>query len=861
LLLLASMPLLAQTRLTPGQLGIRNVEAGVAANLYSGNDGFYVDVPADATRLVVTLTSVPANAVLDLYVRYGEDVRLSAAGTVLADFSSEGPGGEERIEITPASAPALQPGRYYIAVRAGPENGSAVAFVSVSIDTLILTDVVEIVRSDFAAGEDNWQRNYPAPDPDVPGFTLGHPGSLLRTTRDDVGERSRFLEIKSEGEDYFVVGRQFLGNLALLGSDIRIEFDLRYRPPQSFANQDIEIKILSRFTAYRWSTGRPQRDFQHYSVPLHPTAWQRISGTDSFEQVLENVLRIEIRANYGQIGGRTGLDNFTLYGRALPPDAPLRTNFDATQGGWTRNFADAPFLTPRAFGVTSGDQETTTRIVATDGVSGGYLQITDDDDDESQDFMVAPPEYLGDLSGLGPDAAIEFYRRHASTLGAGRPAEIRLIGFGAAYRFLGEAPRREWTHYRAPFDPAMWTLIDGNRSFQQVLRAVQRIEVSVDDVEGPEITGLDSFQLTGSATEAPQLSVSPDSVSFVAVLGGDAPDAQIVEITSDGADTLWTAQVIGGSDWIVLTPADGAAPGAIVISADTSGLGRGTFNDTVEIAWSGAPAPIEIDVRLTVIHPTTPRISSGGVVNSATFTPNSQPGGELAGGMFINIFGERFSSTTMQAGAVPFPTSLGGTSASMGGFPMPLVYVSPTQLVGVTPQALTQVAAVAQSAPQTTADVVISMNGDPSPVEQVRLKPVQPLIFTQNQAGTGLGAIQNNLAGGQVELNTFDTPAEPGQVITIYATGLGATETFVPDGSAATGTNRITGDPRVTIGGITDEPLFAGLSPNSPHLYQVNATVPGNSPTGCSVTLRISVDGVTSNEVTLAVTSDGSPCR
>jgi uncharacterized protein (TIGR03437 family) len=98
-------------------------------------------------------------------------------------------------------------------------------------------------------------------------------------------------------------------------------------------------------------------------------------------------------------------------------------------------------------------------------------------------------------------------------------------------------------------------------------------------------------------------------------------------------------------------------------------------------------------------------------------------------------------------------------------------------------------------------------------------------------------------------------------VVTIYATGLGPTETPVPDGSAATGANPITGDPRVTIGGITDEPLFAGLSPNSPHLYQVNATVPENSPIGCSVTLRISVDGVTSNEVNLAVTSDGSPCR
>jgi uncharacterized protein (TIGR03437 family) len=324
---------------------------------------------------------------------------------------------------------------------------------------------------------------------------------------------------------------------------------------------------------------------------------------------------------------------------------------------------------------------------------------------------------------------------------------------------------------------------------------------------------------------------------------------------------LWTARVVGGSTWVVLDLSDGATPGALVVRANPAGLGRGVFTDTVEIAWANAPAPLEIDVRLTVIHATTPRISSGGVVNSATFATNSMPGGELTGGMFVNIFGERFAGSTVQAGVVPFPTSLGGTSATMGGLPMPLVYVFSTQIVGVTPQALTQVTGVAQSAPQATADVILVANGDSSPIETVRLKAVQPLIFTQNQAGTGLGAIQNVLAGGQVELNTFDTPARPGQVITIYATGLGPTEMPVPDGFAATGANRITGEPQVTIGGFTEEPSFAGLSPNSPHLYQVNATVPQDSPTGCSVTLRLSVDGVASNEVTLAVTSDGSPCR
>jgi uncharacterized protein (TIGR03437 family) len=124
-----------------------------------------------------------------------------------------------------------------------------------------------------------------------------------------------------------------------------------------------------------------------------------------------------------------------------------------------------------------------------------------------------------------------------------------------------------------------------------------------------------------------------------------------------------------------------------------------------------------------------------------------------------------------------------------------------------------------------------------------------------------LGAIQNVLTDGQVELNTFDTPARPGQTITIYATGLGPTEFPVPDGFPATGVNRVTGQARVTISGLTEVPPFAGLSPNSPHLYQVNATIPENSAFGCSVPVRVSVDGVASNEVAVAVTADGTPCR
>ena len=141
--------------------------------------------------------------------------------------------------------------------------------------------------------------------------------------------------------------------------------------------------------------------------------------------------------------------------------------------------------------------------------------------------------------------------------------------------------------------------------------------------------------------------------------------------------------------------------------AAISGPSKGTPRPT---AWPGAAEPLVITVTLTIINPTTPLISAGGVVNNATFTPNLEPGGELTGGMYVAIFGQRLAVRTEQVSSVPFPTSLGGASVTMGGLPAPLVFVSATQIVCVVPQALTSSAAaagVAQGAPPSTAPVVV----------------------------------------------------------------------------------------------------------------------------------------------------------
>jgi len=94
---------------------------------------------------------------------------------------------------------------------------------------------------------------------------------------------------------------------------------------------------------------------------------------------------------------------------------------------------------------------------------------------------------------------------------------------------------------------------------------------------------------------------------------------------------------------------------------------------------------------------------------------------------------------------------------------------------------------------------------------------------------------------------TGASPAKPGDIVALYATGFGdTTATFVP-GQLATGTASLTNPVTITLGTTTlpaSNLLYAGLSPGSINgLYQFNVQIPSTAPTG-EVPVTISVGGV-----------------
>ena len=125
-----------------------------------------------------------------------------------------------------------------------------------------------------------------------------------------------------------------------------------------------------------------------------------------------------------------------------------------------------------------------------------------------------------------------------------------------------------------------------------------------------------------------------------------------------------------------------------------------------------------------------------------------------------------------------------------------------------------------------TATIVATVNGTLSNSVQVPLAATAPGIFSVPPNGISGGAMRH-LDGTLVSATA---PASRNEFISVYLTGLGATNPAVGDGAAAPGAEplaRITGPVAVYVGGqpVTNV-QFAGLAPTFAGLYQLNIQIP-----------------------------------
>jgi uncharacterized protein (TIGR03437 family) len=259
-------------------------------------------------------------------------------------------------------------------------------------------------------------------------------------------------------------------------------------------------------------------------------------------------------------------------------------------------------------------------------------------------------------------------------------------------------------------------------------------------------------------------------------------------------------------------------------------------------------------IASAVVFAQTPTISSGGVLNGASFVQGQQ----ISVGSLVSIFGTNLASATAQADTIPLSNQLGGVTVQFASgqttLPAPLLFVSGTQINAQVPWEL-----VPGNTTQNV-NVTVTMNNVTSAPVPVTVGPFSPAIFTAGPPN--FYAIAQNVDGtlaqpaGSIPALTTH-PVKLGDAIVIYATGLGAVDNPPADGGIPQGglVHTLT-PPVVTVGGMTAQVFFSGLSPQFIGVNQVNIFIPQNAPTGDAVPLQIQMGGITSPaNVTIAVSS------
>ena len=314
------------------------------------------------------------------------------------------------------------------------------------------------------------------------------------------------------------------------------------------------------------------------------------------------------------------------------------------------------------------------------------------------------------------------------------------------------------------------------------------------------------------APAAPSLAVFPKTLAFNYTVEASLPAAQSVSITNTGGGSLsWTASA--SANWIGVSPPSGTAPATLSISVNPAGLSPGTYGANVQIAATGATgSPTAVTVTLVVqASPSAPTITA--VVNAASFQAGT------SSGTWIAIFGTNLASTTgnWSSGDIvngKLPTLLDGVSATVDGKPAAVCFVSPGQINVQVPDDSTLGSVPVQvTAPLGTTTATAQM------------QPFSPGLFTFDGKYLAAQHADYSYVGKPGLISGVTTiPAQPGEVIVLWGTGLGPSNPATPAGQLVTQATPLANQVTVSIGGVQVNARWAGIS--GAGLWQINVQVP-----------------------------------
>ncbi len=312
-----------------------------------------------------------------------------------------------------------------------------------------------------------------------------------------------------------------------------------------------------------------------------------------------------------------------------------------------------------------------------------------------------------------------------------------------------------------------------------------------------------------------------------------------------GALSVFSGNIIGHQSLNSQVEYAGAADYTYYDGYTLNGDGSSTDNLFGQQYWSssdgsirigygnsaGQGFPLSINVALQ-----SPALNSGpgvylspnGMVNAATSAPFT---GHLAPGEYLTLYGSNLAPSPASAPKLPLPTTLNKVEVMINGVAAPLNYVSPTQISVVVPFVITQ----------SVAQIQVINNGTPSNTVTQFVGSSSAGVFTYDPSG-GIGNADALDITNHYSVIGPSNPAQIGDTVAVYLSGLGAVTGSTQAGSAGPSTSPYanTVNPSAVY---LDDPAgnlnqasvyFSGLAPGYAGLYQVNFGVPTGVASGTS---------------------------
>ncbi|MBI1354375.1 MAG: hypothetical protein GC160_08515 [Acidobacteria bacterium] len=234
--------------------------------------------------------------------------------------------------------------------------------------------------------------------------------------------------------------------------------------------------------------------------------------------------------------------------------------------------------------------------------------------------------------------------------------------------------------------------------------------------------------------------------------------------------------------------------------------------------WARALSPVLLWVVGSTLGAAAPVLFDGGVVNSADYSAAVAPG------MILSIFGEDLAPGVDAARSIPLPEELLGVSVEINDGlwtqRAPLFFVSAGQINAQLPFDLASASIQVR---------VLTAQGASNTIT-TQTAATEPRLFTKTQDGRG-EAILAHVDGSLV---SEQAPAQAGEWVVLYLTGLGAVDPPVAAGEAGRGDplSWVTTPVAVTVNRAPASVYFAGLAPGFAGLYQVNFQIPETATAG-----------------------------